>query len=74
MDEYKNLSIEEMEVEIEDLDILITRFAAELESINRQIGYLEEQKEVIEKGIIKLRGQNKYISNLILEKQREGAQ
>ena len=67
----KNLSIEELEVEIEDLDIVITRFAKEQESIKRQIGYLEEQNEIIEKGIIKLRAHSKVISDLILEKQKE---
>ena len=71
MNEYTNLSIEELEVEIEDLDIIITRFVEEQESIKRQIRYLEEQSYIIKKGIIKLRGQSEYISDLIREKQKE---
>jgi cell division protein FtsB len=74
MNEYENLSIEELEVEIEDLDVIITRYVEEQESIRRQIKYLSEDEEILSKGITKLRGQLKYVSDLIREKQREEAQ
>lgn len=70
----KNLSIEELEVEIEDLDMCIGKLNEEKNSIMRQIFDLEAKEESIEDQLIGLRALSRMISDLILEKQREEAQ
>ena len=70
----KNLSIEELEVEIEDIDMEIGRFEKEKEDIDNQIRELTIKWNEKEDKVIGLRAISKLCSDLILEKQREEAQ
>ena len=70
----KNLSIEELEVEIEDLDIEIGRIEKEKEDIDTKMRELRVERNAIYDKLIGLRAISKLCSDLILEKQREEAQ
>ena len=73
-EKLKTLSIEELEVESEDIDISISKLYEEEANIMSQISDLEDSKCAIDKKIIGLRSLSELISDLILEKQREEAQ
>lgn len=73
-EKLKNLSIEELEVEIEDIDISIKNLVEEINDIDRHICDLNDKKALIVQKQMNLRALSTCISDLILEKQREGAQ
>lgn len=71
----KTLSIEELEVEIEDLDIMIAELKESVEDIDRCIVDLVEKKTKLNGQMAGLRVLSEICSDLILEKQKEeGAQ
>ena len=70
-EKLKNLSIEELELEIEDLDILIGRLDRERREIDLEILCKQEELKRKENDIVGLRALSKLISDLILEKQKE---
>ena len=69
------LSIEELEVEIEDIDISISNLSEEIRDIDRQIADLYDKRKLLSDRQLKIRALSTCISDLILEKQKEeGAQ
>ena len=70
----KQLSIEELEVEIEDLDLCIAELYKERDIIMIQMKDLEKKLNEYMNKIVGLRALSKMCSDLILEKQREEAQ
>lgn len=66
-----NLSIEELEVEIEDIDIMLNNLTEEIEDLDRQIDDLSEERSTKNVKAMMLRALSASISDLILEKQKE---
>lgn len=73
-EKLKMLSIEILEVEIEDLDIRIGRLKEEMEDTQNKIDDLTKHQEMLNKTLLNLRSLTEIYSDLILEKQREEAQ
>lgn len=67
----KGLSIEELEVEIEDLDMYINMLKEDMIDIDRKISDLTEDRKILENKITGYRALSKLCSDLILEKQKE---
>jgi hypothetical protein len=70
----KQLSIEELEVEIEDLDIEISKLLEDRNEIDRQVRDLTKKFVNVGEKITGLRALSKICSDLILEKQKEETQ
>lgn len=66
-----NLSIEELEVEIEDIDICIGKLNEEIEEFDRQVEDLTTIKWERSAKVGMLQNLKESISDLILEKQKE---
>lgn len=66
-----NLSIEELEAEIEEIDTCLRQLCDEYNDLMEQIGELKFKRDSILKKKESLRALSHCISDLILDKQRE---